>query len=71
MIRILAVICQISSAENCREVQITNSDLQLGLTMTNCLVGMPAIVEWMKSYPQYRLQSWKCQIGDPVQRDHV
>lgn len=63
MIRILALLCLWSDPRACHSVAVTNSDLQEPLTMTACLVGMPALADWMRSFPQYRLAGWKCEIG--------
>jgi hypothetical protein len=65
MIKILATLCAISNGQ-CHDQLVTTDEWQQPLTMSACMVGMPALAEWMKSYPQYRLSSWKCQVGVPA-----
>lgn len=68
MIRILATLCSLSSGQ-CHEAMVTNSDLQEPLTMSACMVGMPSIAAWMRQFPGYRLQSWKCEIGNAPKKE--
>lgn len=63
MIRILAVLCSLLHPDICMQREVTNSDLSEGLSMSACLVGMPALADYMRQFPGYRLQSWKCRIG--------
>lgn len=62
MIKIIAVLCRLAAPADCHEVAVTNSDIQ-DLTMTACMVGVPALAEWMKQYPAHRLAGWKCSVG--------
>ena len=63
MIKILATLCRLSNPVDCHETLVTSTDYQ-DLTMTACLIGMPALAKWMEGYPQYRLAGWKCQLGN-------
>lgn len=68
MIKILATLCSLAAPADCHEVIVTTSDYQ-DLTMTACMVGAPALAEWMKQHPAERLASWKCQIGSRDRKD--
>jgi len=65
MIKIIAVLCSLSSGQ-CHDQTVTTNEWQQSLTMSACMVGMPALAEWMKQHPAERLASWKCQIGVPA-----
>lgn len=65
MITIIAVLCSLQTGV-CKDHMVTNSDWDPNLTMTGCLVGAPAVVEWAKAFPQYKLQRWRCQLGVPA-----
>lgn len=69
MIKIIAVICQLAAPDVCRQQVVTTSDYG-NLTMTGCLVGMPALVDWIKQFPGYRLDSWRCSIGG-AEKEHA
>lgn len=60
-ITILATLCSLTTGQ-CHEQPITSSDYQ-ALTITACLVGAPAVAEFAKSFPQYRVAGWKCVLG--------
>lgn len=60
MIRIIAVLCSLSSPTNCREQIVTTSDFA-DVTMQSCLMGAPAA--WMAQHPAERLAAWRCTIG--------
>jgi hypothetical protein len=62
MVKVIAIICSIASGL-CHEETVTTSDMS-GVGMQACQIGQPALVDWMKSRPQYRLAGWKCQIGN-------
>ncbi|UGY15145.1 hypothetical protein HAP48_0042575 [Bradyrhizobium septentrionale] len=67
MIKIIATLCSLAAPADCHEVTVTNSDFQ-PMTMTQCMVGLPAIAEWMKQHPAERLAGWKCQLGTREQK---
>ena len=38
--------------------------------MTDCLVGMPKIAQWMEeNHPTERLAEWKCRLGTRAGKD--
>jgi hypothetical protein len=50
MIRIIAVLCSLSSPANCHEQTVTTSDFA-DVSMQYCLMGAPQLAEWMKQHP--------------------
>jgi len=58
VIKIIAVLCSLSSPANCREQTVTTSDFA-DVSMQSCLMGAP----WMKQHPFERLAAWRCVIG--------
>ena len=62
MIKIIAVLCSLSSPANCREQTVTSSDFA-DVSMQACLMGAPQLAEWMKQHPAERLAAWRCVIG--------
>ena len=62
MIKIIAVLCNLFSPANCREVTVTTSDFA-DVSMQSCLMGAPQLAEWMKQHPAERLAAWRCIIG--------
>ncbi|MCP3371901.1 hypothetical protein [Bradyrhizobium cajani] len=62
MIRIIAVLCSLSSPTDCREQVVTTSDFA-DVTMQSCLMGAPQLAEWMAQHPAERLAAWRCTIG--------
>ena len=62
MIKIIAVLCSLSSPENCHEQVVTTSDVA-DVSMQSCLMGAPQLAEWMKQHPAERLAAWRCVIG--------
>ena len=62
MIKIIAVLCSLSSPANCREQTVTTSDFA-EVSMQSCLVGVLQLAEWMKQHPAERLAAWRCVIG--------
>ncbi len=62
MIKIIAVLCSLSSPANCREQTVTTSDFA-DISMLSCLMGAPQLAEWMKQHPAERLAAWRCVIG--------
>ena len=64
MIKIIAVLCSLSSPANCREQTVTTSDFA-GVSVQSCLMGAPQLAEWMNQHPAERLAGWRCEIGHP------
>ena len=62
MIKIIAVLCSLSSPTNCREQTVTTSDFA-EVSMQSCLAGAPQLAEWMKQHPTERLTGWRCVFG--------
>jgi hypothetical protein len=62
VIKIIAVLCSLSSPENCHEQTVTTSDFA-DVSMQSCLIGAPQLAEWMKQHPAGRLAAWRCVIG--------
>ncbi|MET3972829.1 hypothetical protein ABIB94_007914 [Bradyrhizobium sp. JR7.2] len=56
MIKIIAVLCSLSSPANCHEQTVTTSDFA-DVSMQSCLMGAPQLAEWMN------LAGWRCVIG--------
>ena len=50
MIKIIAVLCTLSSPENCHEEIVTTSDFA-DVSLQSCLMGAPQLAEWMKQHP--------------------
>ena len=62
MIKIIAVLCSLSSLANCHEQIVTTSDFA-DISMQSCLLGAPQLAEWMKQHLAERLTAWQCVIG--------
>ena len=62
MIKIIAVLCSLSSPASCHEQTVTTSDFA-DVSMQSCLMGAPQLADWMKSHPAERLAAWRCVIG--------
>ncbi len=54
MIKIIAVLCSLSSPANCHEQTVITSDFA-DVSMQSCLMGAPQLAEWMKQHPAERL----------------
>ena len=54
MIKIIAVLCSLSSPANCHEQTVTTSDFA-NISMQSCLIGAPQLAEWMNQHPAERL----------------
>jgi hypothetical protein len=67
VIKIIAVLCSLSSPANCHEQIVTTSDLA-NVSMQSCLMGAPQLAEWMRQYPTKRLATWRCVIGSQDNR---
>jgi hypothetical protein len=62
MIKIVAVLCSLTSPENCHEQTVTTSDFA-DISVQACLMGAPQLADWMKQHPAERLAAWRCEIG--------
>jgi hypothetical protein len=62
VIKIIAVLCSLSSPANCYEQTVTTSDFA-DVSVQSCLTGAPQLAEWMKQHPSERLAAWRCMIG--------
>ena len=67
MIKIIAVLCSLSSPTNCHEQLVTSSDFA-EVSMQSCLMGAPQLAEWMNQHPAERLAAWRCVIGKQAGR---
>ena len=67
MIKIIAVLCNLSSPTNCYEQIVTTSDFA-DVSMQSCLMGAPQLAEWMNQHPAERLAAWRCVIGKQDRR---
>lgn len=66
-ITIVAVICHLNGPL-CMEKIVAQGDLG----MQSCMLGEPAVAEWMnKNYPDYRLARWKCIPGKYYPKDAI
>jgi hypothetical protein len=59
----------VAGVDACVEEIVTDNTLQEQLTMTECMVGLPAIVKWKSEHPLYhsdtwRVAKWGCRIGN-------
>ena len=62
MIKIIAVLCSLSSPANCYERTVTTSDFA-DISIQSCLMGAPQLADWMKQHPGDRLAAWRCVVG--------
>lgn len=62
MIKIIAVLCNVSSPTNCHEQTVTTADFA-NVSMQSCLMRAPQLAAWMKEHPAKRLAAWRCVIG--------
>jgi len=62
MIKIIAVLCSLSTPADCREQIVTTSDFA-DVSVQSCLMGAPQLAGWMKEHPAERLAAWRCVIG--------
>jgi hypothetical protein len=67
MIKVIAVLCSLSAPATCREQTVTTSDFA-SISVQSCLMGAPALAEWMKQHPAERLAAWRCVIGEQAGR---
>ena len=61
MIKIIAVLCSLSSPTDCHEQTVKTSDFA-DISMQSCLMGAPQLAVWMKQHPAERLAAWRCMI---------
>ena len=64
MIKIIVVLCSLSSPGDCYEKTVTTSDFA-DISMQSCLMGAQQLAEWMKQHPAERLAVWRCMISKP------
>jgi uncharacterized GH25 family protein len=62
MIKIIAVLCSLSTSADCHEQIVTTSDFE-DVSVQSCLMGAPQLAFWMKQHPAERLAAWRCVIG--------
>ena len=62
MIKIIAVLCSLSTPVSCHDQIVTTSDFA-DVSMQSCLMGAPQLADWMKQHPAERLAAWRCVIG--------
>ncbi|MCA1526620.1 MULTISPECIES: hypothetical protein [Bradyrhizobium] len=67
MIKIIAVLCSLTTPSNCHEQIVTTSDFAQ-ISVQACLMGAPQLAEWMNQHPAERLAAWRCVIGDQGRR---
>ena len=67
MIKIIAVLCSLSSPTNCHEQIVTTSDFA-DVSMQSCPMGAPQLAEWMNQHPAERLAAWRCVVGKQDRR---
>jgi hypothetical protein len=67
VIKIIAVLCSLSSPTDCHEQIVTTSDFA-EVSMQSCLIGAPQLAEWMNQHPAERLAAWRCLIGKQDRR---
>jgi hypothetical protein len=53
VIKIIAVLCTLSSPTNCHEQIVTTSDFA-DVSVQSCLMGAPQLAEWMNQHPAER-----------------
>jgi hypothetical protein len=62
VIKIIAVLCSLSSPTNCYEQTVTTSDFA-DVSVQSCMMGPPQLADWMKEHPAECLAGWRCAIG--------
>ena len=62
MIKIIAVLCSLSSPADCHDQIVTTSDFA-EISMQSCLMGVPQLADWMKQHPVERFAGWRCVLG--------
>jgi hypothetical protein len=67
VIKIIAVLCSLSTPGNCHEQIVTTSDFA-EVSMQSCMMGAPQLAEWMNQHPAERQAGWRCVIGQQGRR---
>ena len=67
MLKIIAVLCSLSSPDQCHEQLVTSSDFE-NISLQSCLMGAPQLADWMKNHPAERLAGWRCVLGKDERR---
>jgi hypothetical protein len=62
VIKVIVVLCSLSSPTNCLEQTVITSGFAV-VSMQSCQMGAPQLAEWMKQHPAERLAAWRCVIG--------
>jgi uncharacterized membrane protein len=67
---IVALICHAAVSNGvdvCVEKVVVDSSTNDQLTMQSCMMGEPAVVDWLnRTYPGYRIERWRCIPGHYV-----
>ena len=58
MIKIIALLCSLSSPANCHEQTVTSDFADVSMQS----IGAPQLAEWMNQHPAERLVAWRCVI---------
>jgi hypothetical protein len=61
VIKIITMLCGLSSPVNCHEQTLTSDFVDV--SVQSCLMGAPQLADWMKQHPAERLAAWRCVIG--------
>jgi hypothetical protein len=67
VIKIIAVLCNLSAPTKCYEQVVTTSDFA-EISMQSCLTGAPQLADWMRQHPAERLAAWRCVVGKQGER---
>jgi hypothetical protein len=67
VIKIVAVLCSLSTPADCHEQTVTTSDFA-DVSMQSCMMGAPQLAAWMKEHPAERLAGWRCELGKRASR---
>jgi hypothetical protein len=62
VIKVIAVLCSLTSPVNCHEQTVATSDFA-EVSIQSCLMGAQQLANWMKQHPAERLAAWRCVIG--------
>jgi hypothetical protein len=62
VIKIVAVLCSLSTPADCHEQTVTTSDFA-DVSMQSCMMGAPPLADWMKQHPAECLAGWRCEFG--------
>jgi len=67
VIKIVAVLCSLSTPADCHEQTVTTSDFA-DVSIQSCMMGAPQLAAWMKEHPAERLAGWRCEFGKRASR---